>query len=75
MKKVLIALALVAASAVPALANYGPEPATPQHHATLSHHERRAEMRAREVPDLRQAHDPYWSPCNYNSDTDPNSCL
>ena len=75
MKKVLIALALIAASAVPALANYGPEPVTPQRHAAISHHERRAEMRMREAPDLRQAQDPYWTPCSYYSDTDPNSCL
>ncbi len=73
MKKVLVALALIAASAAPALANYGPEP--PQRHTTVSHHERRAEMRMREAPDLRQAHDPYWTPCNYYSDTAPNSCL
>jgi hypothetical protein len=75
MKKVLMAFALVAASAAPALADYGKEPITPRHHNTVLTHERHAEVRMRSRPDLRQAQDPYWTPCDYTSDTDPNDCL
>lgn len=71
MKKVLIALALVSVAAAPALADYGKAPTTPRHNATVSKAERHAE-RMRGAPDLWQANDPYWSPCDYNSDYDPN---
>jgi hypothetical protein len=74
MKKVLIALALMSVAATPALANYGKEPITARHYTSEPKSERHAE-RMRSVPDLRQANDPYWSPCDYNSDYDPNGCL
>lgn len=76
MKKVLIALALVAASAAPALAYYGKEPTTPHHQYFLSSYGHHAEARrTHTAPDLRQSNDPYWSPCDYTTDADPNGCL
>ena len=76
MKKVLIALALVAASAAPALADYGKEPTMRRHQAAVSTYERHAEMRMRGMPDLQRANDPYWSRCDYNSNTPIiNSCF
>ena len=76
MKRVLIALALVAASAAPALADYGKEPTMRRHQAAVSTYERHAEMRMRGMPDLQRANDPYWSPCDYNSNTPIiNSCF
>jgi hypothetical protein len=75
MKKVLIALTLVAASAAPALADYGNEQMTPHHQAAVSNYERHAEMRMRAAPNLRQANDPYWTPCDYTSKSDLNTCF
>src|SRR6476659_5828151 len=69
MKRVLIALALVAVSAAPALADYGKEPTMRRHQAAVSTYERHAEMRMRGMADLQRANDPYWSPCDYNSNT------
>ena len=63
MKKVLIALALMSVAATPALANYCKEPITARHYTSEPKSERHAE-RMRSVPDLRQANDPYWSPCD-----------
>ena len=54
MKRVLIALALVAASAAPALADYGKEPTMRRHQAAVSTYERHAEMRMRGMPDLQR---------------------
>ena len=68
------ALTLMSVAATPVLANYGKEPITPRHYTSEPKSERHAE-RMRGVPDLRQANDPYWSPCDYNSDYDPNGCL
>jgi len=76
MKKVLIALALVAASAPPALADYGKQPAMAHHQHVLFSYGRHAEGRGSPTaPDLRQSNDPYWSPCDYTTDADPNGCL
>jgi hypothetical protein len=76
MKKLLVALALVAASAAPALADCRKEPTTPHHQRLVTSHERHADVRMRRVtPDLRQANDPYWTPCDYSSDTDPDGCM
>jgi hypothetical protein len=75
MKKLLIALALVAASKAPALADYGKEPVAPQHQRLVSSYERHAEMRMRGTPNLRQANDPYWTPCDYTSKSDVNTCF
>ena len=76
MKKVLIALALVAASAPLALADYAKQPAMTHHQHVLSSYGRHAEGRGtHSAPDLRQSNDPYWSPCDYTTDADPNGCL
>ena len=76
MKKVLIALALVAASAAPALADYGKQPAMTHHQHVLSSYGRHAEARrTHTAPDLPQANDPYCSPCDYTTDADPDGCL
>jgi hypothetical protein len=76
MKKILVALALVAASAAPAVADYGRQPTATHHQHILSGYGRHAEARrTHTAPDLRQSNDPYWSPCDYTTDTDPNGCL
>ena len=60
----------------PALADYGKEPTMRRHQAAVSTYERHAEMRMRGMPDLQRANDPYWSPCDYNSNTPIiNSCF
>jgi len=42
----------------------------------LSSYGRHAEGRGtHSAPDLRQSNDPYWSPCDYTTDADPNGCL
>jgi hypothetical protein len=59
MKKLLIALALVAASAAPALADYGKEQTTPHHQPLASGYERHADVRKMPAaPNLRQANGP-----------------
>jgi hypothetical protein len=76
MKKLLIALALVAASAAPALADYGKEQTTPHHQRLASGYERHADVRKMPAaPNLRQANDPYWTPCDYTSKSDVNTCF
>jgi hypothetical protein len=76
MKKLLIALALVAASAAPALADYGKEQTTPHQQRLASGYERHADVRKMPAaPNLRQANDPYWTPCDYTSKTDVNTCF
>ena len=58
------------------LADYGKEPTMRRHQAAVSTYERHAEMRMRGMPDLQRANDPYWSPCDYNSNTPIiNSCF
>jgi hypothetical protein len=76
MKKLLIALALVAASAAPALADYGNEAAAPHQQRLVSAYQRHADVRKMPMaPNLRQADDPDWTPCDYVSKVDINTCF
>jgi len=72
MKKVLIALALVAASTAPALADYGKEPTIPGHKASVKSH---SESRGKQGEvGGSQASDPYWEPCHFSRYGGENTC-
>jgi hypothetical protein len=76
MNKLLLALALVTASAAPALADLGKESTTPHHRHIASTEARRFEGKRGEiVPSQRQVNDPYWTPCDYHSNTSLNTCF
>ena len=76
MNKLLLALALVSASAAPALADLGKESTTPHHRRIVLAEQRGFEgKRGEMVSSQRQVNDPYWTPCDYHSKTDPNGCF
>jgi hypothetical protein len=75
MNKLLLALALVTASAAPALADLGKEPtALHRSHVTPTAERDWDWKRGEMSPDQHPVNDPYWQPCDYTSNFDLNSC-
>jgi hypothetical protein len=75
MNKFLLALALVTASAAPALADLGKEPTALHHSEVVSTEDRQWDWRKGEMrPDQHPVNDPYWQRCDYTSNADVDNC-
>ena len=73
MNKLLLALAMLTGLSAPALASY-----ERAHNEMEARQSNRAYQHVSQMPRLRgyerQSYDPYWAPCDYTTDADPNGC-
>jgi hypothetical protein len=68
MNKLLLALAMLTALSVPALASY------PRTHNEMEARHGVSNRAYQHVSHMGQSYDPYWAPCDYTTNADPNGC-
>jgi hypothetical protein len=75
MKKIVLAVAMLTALSAPALASYprAHEEMEARHGVSKGAYQHASHM-LRLRQDDGQSYDPYWAPCDYTTNADPNGC-